>query len=214
MENYKVLVFDWDGTLFDSMQYKHKNTFLALQEFNWANEEEIFKIHSETTGLPRKILFNSIAISLRGEPFTDKEYSKVSNLYTSLNIASAKQAKVFPEVIEFLLKITKKIPVYVSSSADVNEVNFAADFHNVKSYFIELLGSTPGFSKGKEHLNYIGSKEKVNSKQLIFVGDDIHDVKLGNEANVFTLRIMRKISNKKENYPVLNQLKELEKYFV
>lgn len=214
MENYKVLVFDWDGTLFDSMQYKHKNAFLALQEFNWANEEKIIKIHSEITGLPRKILFNSIALSLRGKPFTDKEYGKISDLYTSLNKKSARQANVFPEVLEFLLKITKKIPVYVSSSADVNEVNFAANFHNVKNYFSELLGSTPGFSKGKEHLNYISSKEKVNLKQLIFVGDDVQDVKLGNEANVFTLRIMRAVSNKKENYPVINQLTELEKYFV
>ena len=216
MKKYKVLVCDWDGTLFDSMYYKHRNAYLVLRNFDWADEKSILRIHEELTGLPRKVLFNQIAENLRGRPFTDHEFEIVSTNYTALNKASAVNAKLFPEVFSFLSKISGTVPIYVSSSAAKIEVEHAAENQGVRSFFCEMIGSEPGFSKGPEHLSYIGRKENVSLSDILFVGDDIHDVLLGNKADVMTFRIMRSvvIPDGLNKYPIIRQLTELEDYFV
>ena len=189
---YKVLVCDWDGTIANSMDYKRENICKIFEKYPWSNSEKVGEIHERLTGIPRHELFNEISLELNRKRLTKFEYDKLSDEYTSLNIESAKKSAGFPDAISCLKKLKGKIPLYVSSSAAKQEVEQSARNLKLDSYFKKILGSEPGFSKGPEHIGYIVSAEKVTVDDILFIGDDMKDLFLGEAAGVKSLRVVRK----------------------
>lgn len=194
----RVVAFDWDGTLFDSMQYKLRNFCTVLSAFPAVSGDgdTISDLHARYTGLPRRRLFDSVAMSLRGSVLTSDEFESLSMRYTELNARSSCTASIFPEVLSVIRALRgAQMKLYVSSSADPAELEPAVRGSGLSAYFEEALGSSQDFSKGKHHLGYIADRERSPNSALLFVGDDSHDQTLGAEAGVDTVRVIRGISS-------------------
>jgi phosphoglycolate phosphatase-like HAD superfamily hydrolase len=189
---YKVLVCDWDGTIANSMHYKRENICKIFAKYSWSNSKKVSEIHERLTGIPRHELFNEISFQLNRKRLTILEYETLSEKYTALNIESAKKSVGFPDAISLLINLKGKIPIYVSSSAAKKEVELSAKNLKLDNLFKEILGSEPGFSKGPNHINYITELEKVTHNDILFIGDDMKDLVLGELAGVRSLRVVRK----------------------
>jgi phosphoglycolate phosphatase-like HAD superfamily hydrolase len=77
--------------------------------------------------------------------------------------------------------------LYVSSSAETEEIRAIAQIHGLDGFFQEIMGSRPGFDKGKEHIDFVLKKQGARKNQIIYVGDEPFDITIGREAGVLTI---------------------------
>lgn len=200
----KIIVFDWDGTIFNSMEYKKNNIIKSIQKFKNIDSNKIIELHNKYTGIPRKSLIECIWNESIGEVLNDITFEAISTLYTQLNIESSKNAVIFEDSLRLLSKIKNKknINIYVSSSAAKEEIVYSAKKNHIYDFFIEMLGSNGEFSKGAGHFNYISNKEGVDREKITFIGDDHQDYLIGLQNCINTYQICRGNTPVNKNYQI------------
>jgi len=218
----KAICFDWDGTIVDTMSLKIKNAGELFHEFsgNKIDKNHFENSYKRYSGIPRKELFNAIVKDNIGKSLTDLEFNYLSNTFTQKNSSSFKTQKVFREDVRSLLaqlKKTLKLQLFVSSSAIVEEITSLAKHLQIEKYFTEILGSNPGFRKGKDHLLYISKKHSFSFQNILFVGDEIADIRLSGKLGVPNVGIAREKTKRTLSMEfadlVINDIVELKKVF-
>ncbi len=170
-KNIKCVVFDWDGTIVDTMALKRMNIALLFQDVYGVAYEKTLKSLDEHSGIPRKDLFQSIAREHIERSLTDSEFQHLSSAFTAKNLDSFKEHNIFDSSKAQALKRLKgNYLLFVSSAAPSDEILFLSDHLNIRGFFAELLGSFSGFSKGQEHFNYISSHYGFKLEEILFVG--------------------------------------------
>lgn len=186
----KAIIFDWDGTLFDSMKYKRENIVKIFIELG-GSEIEVIKLHEKFSGLPRKELFTKLFNAIFRKAPSENEYNRLSNEYTKLNIQSSLKAKLFYDVEPVIKKLHKQCLLFISSSSDPEELQEIVQRQSVYTFFTGIYGSNPGFSKGRAHFDYIISNWSLKEKDLLFIGDDEQDLGIGIKSGIDVIRINR-----------------------
>lgn len=196
IKQVRAVLFDWDGTLVDSLEVKiHNAGRLFQQTFNLdpGLVEKAYRVHS---GIPRRELFDAILSDL-GQPLPDDTlYDSLSRSFSEMNRSALQDSSILglvpaatPRILAFLQQAGCRL--FVSSSADTHEIRDIAVALGLSDYFSrsggEILGSKPGFSKGSQHVDYICEKYSLKRDEMIFVGDDPADIRLGKAAGLFTV---------------------------
>jgi phosphoglycolate phosphatase-like HAD superfamily hydrolase len=206
-KDIKAIVFDWDGTLFDSMEYKITN-YIELMAKHGVDRKKALDAHHQLTGRSRRQIFTSAL----DRALSDDEFLRLSLEYTKANVEASKQAKLFPDAIEFLEQQFAKYIFVVSSSAAAAEVQHVVMNTPQKSYFKLVLGSDGSFEKGPSHIAFICKELGLLKEGLVFVGDDLQDMVLATEAKVSGIRVCRHrhMPSTEITYKVVSSLLELE----
>src|SRR3990172_2965869 len=97
VERIKAIVFDWDGTVVNTMQNKKNNASAIFAERYGAAHENVVRSYERYSGVPRKELFNLIAKENIGRELSPIEFNKLSSVFTLNNIDSFKKNNVFDE---------------------------------------------------------------------------------------------------------------------
>jgi phosphoglycolate phosphatase len=191
--NFKwIVLFDWDGTLIDSLPTKVRNAGKLFEQEFGLSPEDVALAYRRVSGIPRKQLFASICADNGLPPLDDEAYQQLSQRFTEMNLASLTDpvAKniVAPETFETLSALKAAgYPLYVSSSADPHEIRQGASALGLNGFFTEIMGSVPGFGKGKQHVAHVLQSQAARASQLVFVGDEPADITLGRLAGVRTV---------------------------
>ncbi len=183
---YKALLLDWDGTLIESLLLKIKNAgrlFAAIYGVDPADVEAAYRRHS---GIPRRALFDKIALTCVGQPLSDAEFPTLSAAFSAGNVALIKKEGILrKDTLSALAALRDKgCRLFVSTSAVQEEMEPLAVHFGVSTFCTELLGSRPGFSKGPEHAAYIQDAYHLSAAEVASVGDDINDIKLAQRAGI------------------------------
>jgi phosphoglycolate phosphatase-like HAD superfamily hydrolase len=218
----RAVLFDWDGTLVNTLDVKIHNAGRLFQQVFEISPEKVeyaYRVHS---GVPRRQLFDSILADFNFTPLNDDLFLTLSRSFSDMNRAVLKdrsQTGLVPiDTPKILIHLTQTgCLLYVSSSADTQEIREMAAVLGLADYFNgsggEIFGSRPGFNKGSQHVDYICTKNQLNKDELIFIGDDLADIRLGKEAGVFTIARVGTLTldRLKEGKPdaILNSLYEL-----
>jgi len=189
----RVVMFDWDGTLIRSLEWKIRNGGILFSEVFGVpapDVEAAYRLHS---GIPRRELFASICKEV-GLPALGKEqYAMMSARFSDMNrrvLLDPSTPGLLPEETPLALQSLREagMVLYVSSSADQQEIIDIARSLGLYDYFIstggEVLGSKPGFYKGRQHVDYVCQKQQVGLDEILFVGDEPTDIALGRDAGV------------------------------
>ncbi len=191
--NFKwIVLFDWDGTLINSLPTKVRNAGKLFEQEFGLSPEDVALAYRRVSGIPRKQLFASICADNGLPPLDDEAYQQLSQRFTEMNLASLTDpvAKniVAPETFETLSALKAAgYPLYVSSSADPHEIRQGASALGLNGFFTEIMGSVPGFGKGKQHVAHVLQSQAARASQLVFVGDEPADITLGRLAGVRTV---------------------------
>ena len=191
VERIKAIVFDWDGTIVDTMPLKIENVSRIFKKhygISCKNTRESYKNYS---GVSRKELFNLIAKDNIGKGLSSFEFSKISAEFTLRNINSYKSSTVFNEKYrEIFTWLTKRnLMLFVSSSAVKDEIVKLAILLNIKDCFLEILGSFDNFRKGKHHIDYIKKKYALSTNHIMFVGDEKVDMRLSGRLGLMCVGV-------------------------
>ncbi len=183
-----VIVFDWDGTLIESLPLKIKNAGrLFAETFGVAaeNVEAAYRVHS---GIPRRQLFDAICADNGLLALTDEQYEPLSAAFTARNQEAVSKVQVEPVVTQTLAALSEMgLPLFISTSAAPDEVQSVAKSLKLAEFFTEILGSQGDFTKGPVHVEHIRQQFPVERQKIWFVGDEPSDVRLGKAAGVRTV---------------------------
>ena len=187
-----IILFDWDGTLIDSLPAKVRNACRLFQQEFGISPDDVALAYRRVSGIPRKQLFASICADNGLPPLDDELYQRLSQRFTEMNLASLIDPNangiVAQETIDTLSALKASgYSLYISSSADPQEIRKGASALGLDGFFIEMMGSLPGFGKGAQHVAHVLQSQAARPEQLIFVGDEPADITLGRAAGVRTV---------------------------
>jgi phosphoglycolate phosphatase-like HAD superfamily hydrolase len=188
--NKQVFIFDWDGTILDSMKIKSGNFGSAFcSTFFRGCEKEYADIVSgyylQLSGYPRKFIFVQI-MAMMGIKEELESFRHFNDTFEMLNKASLAHADLFPDAVALLDElIGRGCLIFISSSVPPREL---ADLVTAtlpapaREGIAAVLGSSEGHTKGKQHLNTIMQQTGLPQFRLLVLGDDYADHELSAEA--------------------------------
>jgi phosphoglycolate phosphatase-like HAD superfamily hydrolase len=213
----KVFVFDWDGTILDSMPLKTKNFAQAFKTVFPENTklglaDIVAEHYLRLSGHPRKYIFNEI-LNLLNLDSDEILYFRFNAAFEALNKLNLIYAKVFPDAMDLLKTlIEEEHQIYISSSVPPKELTDLVDKIlpvSIRHYISSVLGSSEGFEKGTGHLYWIIDKTGATPEQILVVGDDIADFELSLEAGIDCVLVDRKHALKDGNINIVSDLYQL-----
>jgi HAD superfamily hydrolase (TIGR01549 family) len=151
--------------------------------------EAAYRKHS---GIPRQALFAAICAEAGLPPPGEARFRELSARFSELNLAALSDPTVPGLVPLDTLSALEALsgrgcPLYISSSAETEEIRSIAAALGLAGYFAGIFGSQPGFTKGKEHIARVLQERGGSLERVVFVGDEPADIATGREAGVRTI---------------------------
>lgn len=195
----KIFVFDWDGTILDSMYMKSKNfdfAFRSLVEVEPTSNpiEGIVEHYLRLSGRPRKHIFIEI-LKLLELGTGEVSFEDFNATFEALNKRTLIHAEAFADALELLRELIRlKHGIFISSSVpqkELIELVKAILPVSIRDGISSILGSEDGFSKGVGHLGWIMKETGATRDRLLVIGDDLADFELSLEAGVDCILVDR-----------------------
>ena len=200
------IIFDLDGTLWDSSEGICGTWQKVLDEYPFINEKITPAKLRACMGLPLdeigKKLFPNLADELRHE-LMDK-CCELENVYLTEH-----GGKLYPDLENILERLSKKHKLFIVSNCQSGYIESFLTSHKTAKYFtdIECIGNT-GLSKGENNKLII----KRNSiKNAVYVGDTQGDADSAEYAGIPFIYASYGFGNVKEYDYILNTIGDIEK---
>lgn len=196
MKLVRAVLFDWDGTLVNSLDIKIHNAGILFHQRLGVPSDGVEASYRKHSGIPRRQLFDAILADLGQPPMFDVTFASMSKAFSEKNLEmllDRTRPGLLPNATLLALEnlLQAGCLLFISSSSDTDEIRRIAENLGLADYFMrsggEIFGSRPGFNKGSQHVEYICATHKLSLDELVFVGDEPADIRLGQGAGVFTI---------------------------
>lgn len=162
--NKPLIVFDFDGTLVNSMgNFGEIAASLLSEHFNcsleWARQR-----YKETSGQPFDLQIDEIF-----PPSTKNDEVKL--LFKEAKRKIYKDCSFYPDTLgtlQWLQKNNFTIAISSNNEQDILDTKIAEHRH----FFTYILGYRNNFYKGEDHFNFI---RQTWTGDILFIGDSLHD---------------------------------------
>ena len=165
----EAVIFDFDGTLADSMPFLESIGVLVMMGFHGVSKEEAASRYKMTTGLPyeHQIKLNFPEHEQNNAAIEEFERMKIERIYDQ---------ELFPDTQEVLSEVRLRgFSVFVSSSTFEPTITEYFNRLGLLDFFDGILGYRPGFEKGADHFRYVAQEYGIPLEDIVFVGDSIKD---------------------------------------
>lgn len=205
----RAFVFDWDGTLFDSMTEKAASFAAEISFFFSELGEQIspkelvapYKAHS---GKPRTEIIRALA-KIRGLTLNDSQIETISTRLSARNKTALSHARLFADANRLLhAAVDWNLTLFISSSAPEGELGYHARRAlepRLQKLFSEILGSRANFTKGPGHISFITSNYNLDLDSVLVFGDDAADYHLSEAAGVDCILVERQSGRLDGKFP-------------
>ncbi len=175
----RAVIFDFDGTLADSMPFLAQIGVEVMMRFYGVSKEEAVDRYKSTTGLPYE---HQIKLN-----FPDHDANEEAiEVFEKMKIDRIFEQEIFPESEGTLNLLKQKgFTLFVSSSTFQSTITEYFLRLNMDEYFTEILGYRPGFEKGAHHFNHVLEKHGIPLHEVVFIGDSIKDYERSKDFTQF-----------------------------
>lgn len=164
-----AVIFDFDGTLADSMPFLERIGVQIMMKFYAISKEVATDRYRSTTGLPYE---HQIKMNFPGNPKNEEAIEE----FEKLKIERIFEQKLFSDSENTVREIRGLgMDVFVSSSTFQPTIEEYFERKGILNLFKEIVGYRPGFEKGADHFNHIHSTHQVQFNDMVFVGDSLKD---------------------------------------
>lgn len=180
----KGVIFDFDGTLADTMTFL---TFLATEllaeNYNIA-KEEAERRYLETTGLD---FSSQIELMFPKDP----RNQEIIDIFEAKKRENVLDQPLFSDSLSTLQFLKdKRISRFICSST-IKEITFEyCRLNGMENLVDECFGLKPKFDKGKQ-IDYIFESYGLGPEEVLFVGDSLKDGELAKKKNMSFVGISR-----------------------
>lgn len=183
MEKIKAVIFDWDGTLFDSVKhalnvYRKLFTLLGINGVRWNEFREEFKADYHKYYLEKGI--------------PKSAFKDVDRLWLQLYNDGSKKLKLIHGAKAILKKLKKEnIKLGVVSNGSRSRIIEEMKSHKVFDLFdVVVTGDEiPEFKPSPKGIIYALHVLNVKPSEAIYIGDMAEDIEAGKNAEVKTIAV-------------------------
>ncbi len=177
LKNKKVFLFDFDGTLINSMGNLADEAASLMAEHYVLSFAEARQKYVATSGLP---FAEQLAVL-----FPDQQQnSRVAAAFENKKLDYYPALAFFPDVMAGLAVLKKHgLRLAISSNNGQEVVDTVLQDRQINCFDL-VMGYQQHFAKGEQHFNRAMSYFKITKADLVFMGDSLHDAKLASEFGV------------------------------
>ena len=177
MVNFKVVVFDFDGTLVPSNIFKKELYYELLREKS--SKEAIHKIVDSSYGsCSRKEIFSRISSNLSLDLDVENMLDMYNNEYKNY-LLQVKPMEGFSMLFDYLQ--SSSIKSCINTANDEKEMKSLISSKNWQSYFELILGSPRTKVENLKKIMQVCSAKK---EEICFIGDSEEDLQAALSINI------------------------------
>ena len=175
-QQIRMVVFDLDGTLVDSMgRFADVAQAVMARHFSVTPEQARLD-YQRTSGLPFVYQLQTLFPSHPQIPMAVDEFE-------SLKLEGYDLAPFFSDIEESLLRL-KQSGLKLAVSSNNHETNVERKISGLQVKFDEVMGFREGFCKGDSHFGFLCRRHALRHTELFFVGDSLHDARMAHKNGV------------------------------
>ncbi len=164
-----AVIFDFDGTLADSMPFLESIGVEMMMTYFGVSKEDATTRYRSTTGLPYE---QQVKMNFPDHPKNEDAIGT----FEKLKIERIFEQQLFEDMEDTVRELKQMgIDVFVSSSTFQTTIEEYFRRLGILSLFKGILGYRPGFEKGTDHFNHIHSEYNIQFDEMLFVGDSLKD---------------------------------------
>lgn len=180
----KLVLFDLDGTLVDSMGIYTEIASQLISEHYGLSKDEARKLYLKTSGLPfikqLEIIFPE-----------DEKNGRVAETFERLKGEVVKSLRIESEGVEVIKRLRDMGVLTAVSSNNLQEyVEEIVRSSGAKPDYV-LGWDGKDFTKGEPHVEYLERKTGINRKNFLMVGDSLSDLKLAKSSGIEFVALLR-----------------------
>ena len=229
LDNYKAIIFDLDGVIYDITEAIDKAVEDGVEKYNLrVNKDDVLQeiahLIEEIQNYPvPQIILNSYDLLKEIKALEGLKYFKKMRiaifLFNQFN-KYREDASIFEGVDETISKLSKKVKLAILTN---NKSSYAEDVlekFNLSKYFEVIIGfnDVTEVKPNPEGIQLILKKWNLIPSEALFIGDMTTDILAGKAANVKMICVASGLAQKEtllENNPdiLVDHVKELKTIF-
>ncbi len=183
MSEKKFGVFDFDGTIVDTMPVYFSLSGEIIQREYGIPGEEFVEYSKLSTGRPIDEMFRGFLL-MHDKP-TDRIYDNLQDFFTVVNAYDFPLIEGAREAIENVYN--KGFQLFISTGSETEKTKERLDDLGLSRFFSEVYGSSP-VTKGPAHIENFAKVSGVGmgefASQAFFLGDGPGDMKLAKSCGM------------------------------
>ncbi|WP_431242699.1 HAD family hydrolase [Flavobacterium sp. P21] len=142
MENFKTILWDFDGVIMDSMPVRDKGFEIVLQKYPQEQVSLLMDYHRKNGGLSRYHKFRYFFEEIRKESITEDEIQGLAKQFSTVMLESLlDESLLIKDTVIFIEENYTKYNMHIVSGSDGNELRYICEKLGLSKYFISIHGS-------------------------------------------------------------------------
>ena len=173
----KVIFFDFDGVILDSMPIRDDGFRSIFKHYPSCLVEEFIIYHQYNAGLSRFHKIRYFYETILNKDISEKLVNKYANTFSTLMKNKLTNKKyLIEDTLEFI-KSNACLDMHIVSGSEEKELNYLCEYLNISSFFKTIEGSP---TDKNTLVKNIFLKEKYKKEDCILIGDSINDYDAAN----------------------------------
>lgn len=179
---YKTILWDFDGVLMDSMPIRDKGFKEVLHTFPNKEVEQLLNFHKENGGLSRYVKFRHFYETIRKEQVSETQIQELAERFSEIMLGLLiDKSLLIKESVHFVKEHYKNHSFHIVSGSDGSELNKICRGVGLAPYFITIKGSpTPK----TELVSDIIKNYNYAKKDCCLIGDSKNDAEAAEANNI------------------------------
>jgi HAD superfamily hydrolase (TIGR01549 family) len=175
LEKYKVVFWDFDGVLMDSMSVRDKGFAMVLDKFPASQVDKLLEYHRKNGGLSRYHKLRYFFEEILDESVTDEKIQILASDFSVIMKSLLVDKKLLiAETVELAGEISGKgeLRQLIVSGSDQSELRYLNQKLSIDQFFDGIYGSpTPK----KELVSMLLKLEQIDKESACLIGDSLND---------------------------------------
>jgi phosphoglycolate phosphatase-like HAD superfamily hydrolase len=170
---YKVLLWDFDGVLMDSMPVRDEGFRHVLASYPQEQVAALMAYHRINGGLSRYVKFRYFFETIRGEQVTEEQVQAMAAEFSKvMKRLLLNESLLIQDSLDFVRRQYGHVPMHIVSGSDGVELNMICKSLKLDGYFVSIHGSpTPKNQLVAEVL----AAHAYDPSKAVLIGDSIND---------------------------------------
>lgn len=186
---YDLLLFDFDGVLFNTNKVKTRAFELSLKDYPADKVVQFIDYHEKNGGISRHLKFKYFFEEILQSPNSKTQQNKAVDDFAMHCEQLQKDAQPLPGVAQFLSQAASmNIPMAICSGGNTNEISFLLKKFKLDHYFTHIWGNE------KTKTEHAEQSIQGHYHKVYFFGDARYDMEVA-EAFGFSFCFMFGVSD-------------------
>jgi phosphoglycolate phosphatase-like HAD superfamily hydrolase len=208
MDKFKIILWDFDGVIMDSMPIRGKGFEEVLNEYPSEQVAQLMQFHEQNGGLSRYVKFRYFFEKIRKESITEDQVLALAESFSKIMFQLLLDEKLLiADSVNFIKENYSHYEMHIVSGSDGKELRAICEGLKLAPYFKTINGSpTPK----KELVAGLIDYNKYNREEIVLIGDSINDFDAAVENGISFVGYNNPALGNKSGY--INEFADLNKF--